>query len=285
MNVLVTGAAGQLGNAIRRIAPDFLYTDIAGEDNIHLDITDPSAVNAFVESNCIDVAINCAAYTDVEAAEDNIALAERLNSEAVGILAAAMKKRGGLLVHISTDYVFGGDAYTAPIPESATPNPTGAYGLSKLHGEESILRSGVRHIIFRTAWLYSPWGRNFVKTILSLTSQRPEISVVNDQTGTPTYAPDLAAVILAAMEAGCEGIFNYTDEGSCTWYQFALEIARLAGHTGCRINPCLTSEYPSRVKRPLYSVLDKTLVKETLEISIPQWQQSLRECLDVLSRS
>ena len=285
MKVLVTGASGQLGNALRRMAPDFIYSDITGEDTVRLDITDASAVNAFVQANSIDTIINCAAYTDVEAAEDNYEKAELLNAGAVGILAAAMKAACGLLVHISTDYIFGGDSYDAPIPEDAKPNPTGVYGLTKLHGEEAILESGVRHLILRTAWLYSPWGRNFVKTMLRLTAERPVINVVNDQTGTPTYAPDLAAAILAALEAGCEGVFNYTDEGQCTWYEFAVEIARLAGNTGCEIRPCLSSQYPSKVRRPAYSVLDKTLVKETLEIGIPQWQDSLQECIVSISKS
>ena len=285
MKVLVTGAAGQLGNALRSMAPDFIYTDITGDGNLSLDITDASAVNAFLADYSIDTVINCAAYTDVEAAEDNPALAELINAGAVAILADAVKARGGLLVHVSTDYVFGGDTYSTPIKEDCKPNPTGVYGLTKLHGEEAILESGVRYLIFRTAWLYSPWCRNFVKTMLRLTSERPAIRVVNDQTGTPTYAPDLAAVILAALEAGCEGIFNYTDEGQCTWYEFAVEIARLAGNTGCEISPCLSSEYPSKVRRPFYSVLDKTLVKETLEISIPQWQDSLKECLVSISKS
>lgn len=285
MKVLVTGAAGQLGNALRSMAPDFIYTDITGDGNLRLDITDASAVNAFLADYSIDTVINCAAYTDVEAAEDNPALAELINAGAVAILADAVKARGGLLVHVSTDYVFGGDTYSTPIKEDCKPNPTGVYGLTKLHGEEAILESGVRYLIFRTAWLYSPWCRNFVKTMLRLTSERPAIRVVNDQTGTPTYAPDLAAVILAALEAGCEGIFNYTDEGQCTWYEFAVEIARLAGNTGCEISPCLSSEYPSKVRRPFYSVLDKTLVKETLEISIPQWQDSLKECLVSISKS
>lgn len=285
MKVLVTGAAGQLGNALRSMAPDFIYTDITGDGNLRLDITDASAVNAFLADYSIDTVINCAAYTDVEAAEDNPVLAELINAGAVAILADAVKARGGLLVHVSTDYVFGGDTYSAPITEDCKPNPTGVYGLTKLHGEEAILESGVRYLIFRTAWLYSPWCRNFVKTMLRLTSERPAIRVVNDQTGTPTYAPDLAAVILAALDAGCEGIFNYTDEGQCTWYEFAVEIARLAGNTGCEISPCLSSEYPSKVCRPFYSVLDKTLVKETLEISIPQWQDSLEECLVSISKS
>ena len=285
MNVLVTGAAGQLGNALRLMAPDFIYSDITGENNVRLDITDQAAVNAFVESNSIDTIINCAAFTDVEAAEDNYDKAELLNAKAVEYLALAMKSRGGLLVHVSTDYVFGGDVYDAPIQENCKPNPTGVYGLTKLHGEEAILNSGVRHIIFRTAWLYSPWGRNFVKTMLRLTAERPVLTVVNDQTGSPTYAPDLAAAILAAIECGCEGIFNYTNEGQCTWYQFAVEIARLAGNTACEIRPCLSSEYPSKVRRPLFSVLDKTLVKETLEIGIPQWEDSLKECLVSISKS
>lgn len=285
MKVLVTGAAGQLGTALRSLAPDFIYTDITGEGNSRLDITDAAAVNAFVADNSIDTVINCAAYTDVEAAEDNPDLAELINAGAVAILAQVMKERGGLLVHISTDYIFGGDTYGAPIPENTRPNPTGAYGLTKLHGEQAILESGVRYLIFRTAWLYSPWCRNFVKTMLRLTAERPVIKVVNDQTGTPTYAPDLAAVILAALEAGCEGIFNYTDEGQCTWYQFAVEIARLAGNTQCDIQPCLSGEYPSKVRRPSYSVLDKTLVKETLEIGIPQWQDSLKECIVSISKS
>ena len=280
MKVLVTGAAGQLGNTLRCMAPDFMYSDVVGEDNIILDITDAQAVNAFVEGNSIDVIINCAAYTNVDGAEDNPDAAYLLNATAVGNLAAAIKTRDGLLVHISTDYVFGGEPHDKPIREDAKPSPLGVYGKSKLRGEEAVLASGVKHVIFRTAWLYSETGKNFVKTIQTLTSTRDSIKVVNDQFGTPTYAGNLASIILLALERYAEGtlrtgIYHYTGEGVASWFDFAVEIARLAGNTSCRIDPCCTGEFPSKAARPAYSVLDKTLVKETFGVQIPHWLDTL----------
>ena len=206
-------------------------------------------------------------------------LAELLNATAVGNLAAAMKEVGGLLVHISTDYVFGKEPYNTPCKEDMKGTPTGVYGLTKLHGEEAVISSGVRHIIIRTSWLYSPYGKNFVKTMLELTSARPVLSVVFDQVGTPTFGSDLAAAIIRILEAPVEGIYNYSNEGVCSWYDFAKAIASLSGHTACEIRPCHSGEFPSKVHRPAYSVLDKTLVKETFGLKIPYWTDSLKECL------
>ncbi len=275
MKVLVTGAKGQLGRSIEDLCPqNFIYTDIE-----ELDITDLQAVRALVAQEKIDAIVNCAGYTNVEAAEDNYELAELLNATAVGNLAAAMKEVGGLLVHISTDYVFGKEPYNTPCKEDMKGTPTGVYGLTKLHGEEAVISSGVRHIIIRTSWLYSPYGKNFVKTMLELTSARPVVSVVFDQVGTPTFALDLAAAIIRILEAPVEGIYNYSNEGVCSWYDFAKAIAALSGHTACEIRPCHSGEFPSKVHRPAYSVLDKTLVKETFGLKIPYWTDSLKECL------
>lgn len=275
MKVLVTGAKGQLGRSIEDLCPqNFIYTDIE-----ELDITDLQAVRALVAQEKIDAIVNCAGYTNVEAAEDNYELAELLNATAVGNLAAAMKEVGGLLVHISTDYVFGKEPYNTPCKEDMKGTPTGVYGLTKLHGEEAVISSGVRHIIIRTSWLYSPYGKNFVKTMLELTSARPVVSVVFDQVGTPTFASDLAAAIIRILEAPLEGIYNYSNEGVCSWYDFAKAIATLSGHTACEIRPCHSGEFPSKVHRPAYSVLDKTLVKETFGLKIPYWTDSLKECL------
>ena len=275
MKVLVTGAKGQLGRSIEDLCPqNFIYTDIE-----ELDITDLQAVRALVAQEKIDAIVNCAGYTNVEAAEDNYEPAELLNATAVGNLAAAMKEVGGLLVHISTDYVFGKEPYNTPCKEDMKGTPTGVYGLTKLHGEEAVISSGVRHIIIRTSWLYSPYGKNFVKTMLELTSARPVVSVVFDQVGTPTFASDLAAAIIRILEAPVEGIYNYSNEGVCSWYDFAKAIAALSGHTSCEIRPCHSGEFPSKVHRPAYSVLDKTLVKETFGLKIPYWADSLKECL------
>ncbi len=275
MKVLVTGAKGQLGRSIEDLCPqNFIYTDIE-----ELDITDLQAARALVAQEKIDAIVNCAGYTNVEAAEDNYELAELLNATAVGNLAAAMKEVGGLLVHISTDYVFGKEPYNTPCKEDMKGTPTGVYGLTKLHGEEAVISSGVRHIIIRTSWLYSPYGKNFVKTMLELTSARPVVSVVFDQVGTPTFASDLAAAIIRILEAPVEGIYNYSNEGVCSWYDFAKAIAALSGHTACEIRPCHSGEFPSKVHRPAYSVLDKTLVKETFGLKIPYWTDSLKECL------
>ena len=320
MKVLVTGANGQLGCSLRKMA-DQVGHDVPGAPSVmpdlighlswvftdveELDITDLAASRKMVADEGIDVIVNCAGYTNVEAAEDNPDFAEKLNAEAVGNLAAAMKEVGGLLVHISTDYVYGGKPLCAPISEDETPAPQGVYAVTKLHGEEAIRRIGCRHIIIRTAWLYSEFGKNFVKTMLRLTAEKPTLKVVNDQRGTPTYARDLANVIVKVLgktaEEGEEfsgasalffaseksspssaNIYHYTNEGECTWYEFARTIAEYAGHTSCDIQPCTSEEFPSKVHRPAYSVLDKGKIKSALGISIPHWTDSLKICLKAL---
>ena len=288
MKILVTGANGQLGLSLRKVAsPDnvWIFTDVVpGDDTVSLDITDPEAVRELVAKEGIEAIVNCAAYTNVDAAEDNEALAELLNATAVGYLAAAMKEAGGLLVHISTDYVFGAEPYNTPCREDQKGTPTGVYGLTKLHGEQAILRSGVRHLILRTAWLYSEYGKNFVKTMLSLTATKPSIKVVFDQAGTPTYAADLARTIVdilpqvAADESKC-GIYHYSNEGVCSWYDFTKMIAEFSGQLSCDIQPCHSDEFPSKVRRPAYSVLDKSKIKETFGISVPYWTDSLKQCI------
>ena len=286
MKILVTGANGQLGMSLRKMADQvghdasWLFTDVE-----ELDITDAAAIRAMVAGTQIDTIINCAAYTNVDAAEDNVALAEKLNAQAVENLALAMKEVGGLLVHISTDYVFGGEPHNTPCREDLPACPTGAYGRTKLHGEQAILRSGVRHLIIRTSWLYSEYGKNFVKTMLRLTQERPSLKVVFDQVGTPTYAGDLAEAIVKMLEAPdqARGVFHYSNEGVCSWYDFAKAIAAYAGHTDCDIQPCHSDEFPSKVVRPAYSVLDKTLVKKTFGLSVPYWTDSLKKCLRNLS--
>ena len=297
MNVLVTGANGQLGMSLRKRANacEWTFTDIVdvqGEETERLDITDLAAVRAMVTEKQITVIINCAGYTNVDAAETNSDLAELLNATAVENLAIAMKEVNGLLVHISTDYVFGGNACNVPIDEDQLPAPTSAYGRSKLHGEEAVQRVGCNHIIFRTAWLYSEYGKNFVKTMLNLTATRPQLKVVFDQVGTPTYAGDLAEAILVAIDrvtrharpdrASLLGTYHYSNEGVCSWYDFAKMIAEYSGHTACDIQPCHSSEYPSPVKRPAYSVLDKTKVKECFGLEVPYWTDSLKHCMENL---
>ena len=280
MKVLVTGANGQLGRSLRRsfASAPVIYTDVE-----ELDITDLAAIRAMVAREGIDTIVNCAAYTNVDAAEDNPALAEKLNAGAVENLAIAMKEVSGLLVQISTDYVYGGKPHHSPIPEDEEPAPQGVYAVTKLHGEEAIRRIGCRHVIIRTAWLYSEFGKNFVKTMLRLTAEKPSIQVVNDQRGTPTYAGDLADTIVKILDQKEEGeVFHYTNEGECTWYEFAKTIAEYAGHTGCEIRPCTSDEFPSKVHRPAYSVLDKSKIKSALGISIPHWTDSLKKCLGSL---
>ena len=304
MNILVTGANGQLGMEIRIVAKGsadkYIFTDInqvEGFDTECLDITDLEAICRFVADNKVEAIVNCAAYTNVDAAETNQALAEKLNAEAPENLAKAMKEVDGLLVHISTDYVFGGDPYNTPCRENQKGTPTGVYGLTKLHGEEAILKTNCRHVIIRTSWLYSEYGKNFCKTMLSLTASKPELKVVFDQVGTPTYALDLATAIAAIIEdyktsQGSKhlkaqsypktGIYHYSNEGVCSWYDFATMIAEMAGNTDCKISPCHSNEFPSPVKRPAYSVLDKTKIKETFNIEIPYWTTSLKRCLGSL---
>lgn len=282
MNILVTGANGQLGNEMRIVSAEsadrYIFTDVA-----ELDITDAAAVERLTEAEQIDLIINCAAYTNVDRAEEEPELAERLNATAVEHLAAAMKRRNGWLIHVSTDYVFGGDPCNTPCREEQQGTPTGVYGVTKLHGEQAIARVGCHHIILRTAWLYSEFGKNFVKTMLDLTATKPQLKVVFDQTGTPTYAGDLAAAIFAIVEGrkfeGREGIYHYSNEGVCSWFDFTKRIAEYAGRTACDIQPCHSDEFPSKVKRPAYSVLDKTKFKQVFGLSVPYWTDSLKVCL------
>ena len=264
---------------------DFVFTDVVdvpGVETTHLDITDLNAIRAMVKSERIEAIVNCAAYTNVDAAEDNYDLVELLNAKAVENLAIAMKEVNGLLVHISTDYVFGAEPYNTPCKEDQKGTPTGVYGLTKLHGEQAIQRVGCKYVIIRTAWLYSEYGKNFVKTMLKLTAEKPQLKVVFDQTGTPTYAGDLADAILTIIERPLEGIYHFSNEGVCSWYDFTQMIAEYSGQTQCDILPCHSDEFPSKVKRPAYSVLDKTKVKDTYGIKVPYWTDSLKRCVNNL---
>ena len=251
----------------------------------YLDITDANTVRRFVENERIDAIVNCAAYTNVDKAEEEVETADRINREAVRNLAEAAKACDATLFHISTDYVFGGVGNT-PFREEDPTAPLGMYGKTKLAGEEAIVASGCKHLVFRTAWLYSPYGRNFLKTMLQLTADKPELQVVFDQVGTPTCAADLARVIFDRIEsgdyAGREGFYHFSNEGVCSWYDFAHEIAALAGHTSCKIRPCHSAEFPSKVQRPNFSVLDKTKIKTTFGIDIPHWRDSLVRCMATL---
>lgn len=304
MNILVTGANGQLGNEMRIVtlsSPNkYIFTDVvdaqpesismlqklAGSSvdttTTKLDITDIEAIRKMVCENDVKVIVNCAAYTNVDAAESNQELAELLNAKAPQNLAMAMNEVGGLLVHISTDYVFGKEPYNTPCREDQKGTPTGVYGLTKLHGEQNILASGCDYIIIRTAWLYSEFGKNFVRTMLNLTATKPELKVVFDQVGTPTYAGDLAEVIVNIIDGqkykGNTGIYHYSNEGVCSWFDFTKMIAEYSGHTNCNIQPCHSEEFPSPVKRPSFSVLDKTKIKSTFGISIPYWTETLKRC-------
>lgn len=281
MNILVTGANGQLGNEMRRLGAvspnNYIFTDIA-----ELDITNADAVMNAVKAASVDIIVNCAAYTNVDKAESDEATAELINATAVANLAAAMKAVGGTLFHVSTDYVFGSEGNT-PRTEDMPLNPLGVYGRTKLHGEQAIADSGCKALIFRTAWLYSEFGNNFLKTMMRLTAEREQLNVVFDQVGTPTYAGDLALAIFSIIEAGVyegnEGIYHFSNEGVCSWYDFAVEIAAAAGNANCRINPCHSSEFPSPVTRPPYSVLDKTKIKTTFDIDIPHWRESMEYCI------
>lgn len=328
MNILVTGANGQLGNEMRIVAKDskdkYIFTDVVeveGQATTILDITKLDAVRNIVKENDVKVIVNCAAWTNVDAAEDpgKHDLVELLNAKAPENLAIVMKEVNGLLVHISTDYVFGGDPYNTPCKEDQKGTPTGVYGLTKLHGEQNIQATGVDYIILRTAWLYSEFGKNFVKTMLNLTATKPQLKVVYDQVGTPTYAYDLAVAIRKVIEDYCEyesrksseyscnlinlcskdnysktGIYHFSNEGVCSWYDFTKMIQQIAleleyygsipkrgGLEGlCDIQPCHSDEFPSSVKRPAYSVLDKTKIKETFAVKIPYWIESLKVCVD-----
>lgn len=282
MNVLVTGANGQLGNEMRVVArnsaDNYIFTDVA-----ELDITDAAAVEKMVTDNDVKVIVNCAAYTNVDKAEDDREFAELLNARAVENLAQAIRRNDGLLVHVSTDYVFGGTKNNTPCREDEPANPTGVYGVTKLHGEQAIIASGCHHIIIRTAWLYSEFGKNFLKTMLDLTTTKPQLKVVFDQVGSPTYAYDLALAIFDIVEnrkyVDNDGIYHYSNEGVCSWFDFTKMIAEYADHTGCDIQPCHSDEFPSKVIRPSYSVLDKTKIKKTFGVSVPYWTDSLRVCM------
>lgn len=308
MNILVTGANGQLGNEMRIIAKGsddrYIFTDVvdASEDSIamlkklagnninteteHLDITNLDAIRAMIKEYDVKTIVNCAAWTNVDGAEDpeKYVLVEKLNATAPENLAKAMKEVDGWLVQISTDYVFGKEPYNTPCKEDQKGTPTGVYGTTKLLGEQRIIATGCKYMILRTAWLYSEFGKNFVKTMLNLTASKSQLKVVFDQTGSPTYAWDLATAIVAALKNPVQGIYHYSNEGVCSWYDFTKMIAEYAGNIACNIQPCHSDEFPSPVKRPAYSVLDKTKVKETLEISVPYWTESLKACIKKLRK-
>ena len=293
MNILVTGANGQLGNEMRIVTKGskdkYIFTDVVeieGQETTILDITNLEAIRKMVKDNDVKVIVNCAAYTNVDKAEIDQEFCELLNAKAPENLAVAMKEVDGLLVHVSTDYVFGGDPYNTPFKEDQKGTPTGVYGLTKLHGEQNIQKSGVDYLIFRTAWLYSEFGKNFVKTMMNLTSTKPQLKVVFDQVGTPTYAFDLASVIFDIIDnrkfQGNTGIYHYSNEGVTSWYDFTKMIAEIAGNKDCDIQPCHSEEFPSPVKRPAFSVLDKTKVKETFGLIVPYWTDSLKKCMNNL---
>lgn len=307
MNILVTGANGQLGNEMRIVTKgskdNYIFTDVmdaseesmamlqklGGEsistETIRLDITNLDTIRKMVLEKGIKAIVNCAAWTNVDGAEDpeKFNLVELLNAKAPENLAIAMKEVGGLFVHVSTDYVFGGDPYNTPCKEDQKGTPTGVYGLTKLHGEQNIQATRVNYLIFRTAWLYSEFGKNFVKTMMNLTATKPQLKVVFDQVGTPTYAYDLASAIFGIIDShifeGNSGVYHYSNEGVCSWFDFTKMIAEYAGNTECDIQPCHSNEFPSPVKRPAFSVLDKTKVKGTFGIEVPYWTDSLHKCM------
>lgn len=314
MNILVTGANGQLGNEMRIIAKEsgdhYIFTDVnqtEGAETLYLDITDAGAVCEMVTVNDVDVIVNCAAYTNVDGAESNQVLAEKLNAHAPENLAKAIRKRGGLLVQISTDYVFGKEPYNVPCKEEQQGTPTGVYGLTKLHGEQNIMAVGGNYVIIRTAWLYSEFGKNFCKTMMNLTATKPQLKVVFDQVGTPTYALDLAKAISVVIDdyksyvhakhdskGGVAvnradypktGIYHYSNEGVCSWFDFTKMIAEYNGTADCDVQPCHSNEFPSPVKRPSYSVLDKTKIKETFGVDVPYWTDSLKLCISNLKNT
>ena len=294
MNILVTGGGGQLGREMQIVAREssdrYFFTDVC-EGYDRLDITDLDAVRAYVAEHQIDAIVNCAAWTNVDGAEDpsKFELVELLNATAPENLALAMKETGGLLVHISTDYVFGQEPYNTPCTEDQTGTPTGVYGLTKLHGEQRIRATGCRAVIIRTAWLYSEFGKNFCKTMLALTATKPQIKVVFDQVGTPTYALDLARAIAKILHtrssAAYCATFHFSNEGVCSWYDFAKMVQEYSGQKGCDILPCHSDEFPSPVRRPAYSVLDKTKIKETFGVEVPYWTDSLKVCIENIKNS
>mgnify|MGYP004680962363 FL=1 len=293
MNILVTGANGQLGTELRNVTAGschkYIFSDVTsipGVETLNLDITDIDALRIVCDSEKVDAIVNCAAYTNVDKAEDEPSMAMLLNCTAAGNLAKVAAERGAALIHISTDYVFHGDI-PMPCKEDWPTDPLGVYGSTKLAGEKEIGKSGCRSVIIRTAWLYSPYGRNFVKTMLRLTEERDSLKVVFDQIGTPTYARDLASLIIKIIEEdklGNTGIYHFSDEGAISWYDFAKAISEIGG-TRCDIQPCHTEEYPSKAQRPRFSVLDKAKVKETFGISIPYWRDSLADCIERIKKA
>ena len=292
MNILVTGANGQLGIEMRiisRVSNDaYIFTDVnqvEGLETTYLDITDIDAIRSMVKEYQINAIVNCAAWTNVDGAEDpaKYNLVEKLNATAPENLAIAMKEVGGLLIQISTDYVFGKAPYNTPCKEDQQGTPTGVYGLTKLHGEQKIIATSCNHVIIRTAWLYSEFGKNFCKTMMNLTSTKPQLKVVFDQVGTPTYALDLAQAIITILkkyDGSQTGVYHYSNEGVCSWFDFTKMIADYCGHEACDIQPCHSDEFPSPVKRPSYSVLDKTKIKETFGVQVPYWTDSLKRCIN-----
>lgn len=304
MKILVTGANGQLGNEMRILAKvsqeQYIFTDVnqvEGLETTYLDITDLEAIRQIVKEQNVKAIVNCAAWTNVDGAEDpeKYELVEKLNATAPENLAIAMKEVDGLLVHVSTDYVFGAEPYNTPCKENQTGTPTGVYGLTKLHGEQKIIATGCKHVIIRTAWLYSEFGKNFCKTMMNLTATKPALKVVFDQCGTPTYALDLARAIytviedyknetlnsqLSPLNYTKSGVYHYSNEGVTSWYDFTQMIAKIVGNTDCDIQPCYSTEYPSPVKRPAYSVLDKKTFKETFGVKVPYWVDSLEVCIN-----
>ena len=284
MKILITGANGQLGNEMQVLAKEntqheYIFTDVQ-----ELDICDEQAVRTFVKENGVEVIVNCAAYTAVDKAEDDEAFADKLNHLAPGYLAAAAEEVGAALIQVSTDYVFDGTAHL-PYTEEVAPCPNSAYGRTKLAGEEAVMQKCSRAMVIRTAWLYSIYGNNFVKTMIRLGKEREQLGVIFDQIGTPTYANDLARAIMAAINQGVvPGIYHYSNEGVCSWYDFAQEIASAMRHDKCKINPCHSNEFPSKVTRPPFSVLDKTKIKTTFGIEIPHWRDSMLYCLQRLAQ-
>ena len=302
MKILVTGANGQLGNEMSILAKEtndtYIFTDVTTPEGVEttlLDITDLEAVRRLVKEQDVQCIVNCAAYTNVDKAETDEAFCRTLNAKAPQNLAIAMKEAGGLLIHVSTDYVFGGDPYNIPCREDQKGTPTGVYGQTKLEGEQYIQASGCDYVIIRTAWLYSEFGKNFVKTMLNLTATKPQLKVVFDQAGTPTYAYDLAKAIEVVLKDYAQeqptsaysktGIYHFSNEGVCSWYDFTKMIAAMADYTECDIQPCHSNEFPSPVKRPAYSVLDKTKIKEAFGIRIPYWTDSLKVCIEHLTKN
>lgn len=305
MNILVTGANGQLGNEMRILAKDsqekYIFTDVnqvEGLETTFLDITNLEAIRTMVKEQSVNAIVNCAAWTNVDGAEDpeKYEIVEKLNATAPENLAKAMKEVGGLLVHISTDYVFGAEPYNTPCKEDQTGTPTGVYGLTKLHGEQKIITTDCNHVIIRTAWLYSEFGKNFCKTMMNLTATNPELKVVFDQVGTPTYALDLAKAIVVVLNDyasavmpdsdrasyGKTGIYHYSNEGVCSWFDFTKMIAEYNGTIACNVQPCYSCDFPSPVKRPSYSVLDKSKIKSVFGVEVPYWTDSLKKCINNL---